>query len=137
MATNDTKGISLRRLQTFLTNLNNIFAKKEHSHSKSQITDFPTIGNGTITVTQNGMTKGSFSLNQTGDVSIVLTDTDTNTTYSTATTSVNGLMSSSDKSKLDGIISGANVKSISISQSAYDALSEKETNVIYFITDAN
>ena len=33
---------------------------------------------------------------------------DTNTTYSTATTSSNGLMSSSDKSKLDGIASGAN-----------------------------
>ena len=32
---------------------------------------------------------------------------DTNTTYSTATTSSNGLMSSSDKSKLDGIASGA------------------------------
>lgn len=33
---------------------------------------------------------------------------DTNTTYSAATTSANGLMSSSDKSKLDGIASGAN-----------------------------
>lgn len=31
----------------------------------------------------------------------------TNTTYSTATTSANGLMSSADKSKLDGIASGA------------------------------
>lgn len=34
--------------------------------------------------------------------------TDTNTTYSLATTSANGLMSSSDKSKLNGIASGAN-----------------------------
>lgn len=34
--------------------------------------------------------------------------TDTNTTYGVATTSSNGLMSSSDKSKLDGITSGAN-----------------------------
>ena len=33
---------------------------------------------------------------------------DTNTTYSPATTSVNGLMSSTDKSKLDGIAAGAN-----------------------------
>ena len=32
---------------------------------------------------------------------------DTNTTYSTATSSANGLMSSSDKKKLDGIYSGA------------------------------
>lgn len=36
------------------------------------------------------------------------TQQDNNTTYSVATTSVNGLMSSSDKSKLDGIASGAN-----------------------------
>ena len=34
--------------------------------------------------------------------------TDTNTTYSNATSSTAGLMSSSDKSKLDGIASGAN-----------------------------
>ena len=33
---------------------------------------------------------------------------DNNTTYSVATTSANGLMSSSDKSKLDGIATGAN-----------------------------
>lgn len=33
---------------------------------------------------------------------------DNNTTYSTATTTTSGLMSSSDKSKLDGIASGAN-----------------------------
>lgn len=34
--------------------------------------------------------------------------TDNNTTYSNATTSVNGLMSSTDKTKLDGIATGAN-----------------------------
>ena len=34
---------------------------------------------------------------------------DNNTTYSTATTSANGLMSSSDKTKLDGIATGAEV----------------------------
>jgi len=38
-----------------------------------------------------------------------LTQTDNNTTYSVATTSANGLMSSTDKSKLDGIASGAEV----------------------------
>ena len=38
----------------------------------------------------------------------VVTFTATDTTYSTATTSANGLMSSSDKSKLDGIADGAN-----------------------------
>lgn len=37
MATNETNGISLRRLKTFLTNLKNIFAEKKHSHATSDI----------------------------------------------------------------------------------------------------
>lgn len=37
-----------------------------------------------------------------------ITTQDTNTTYGVATSSANGLMSSSDKSKLDGIAAGAN-----------------------------
>lgn len=77
------------------------------SGSYNDLTDkpsIPTVGNGTITVTQNGTSKGSFTLNQSGSATIALTDT----TYSTATTSANGLMSSTDKSKLDGIASNAN-----------------------------
>lgn len=66
----------------------------------------PTVGNGTITITQNGTTKGSFTTNQASNVTIALTDN--NTTYSNATTSTAGLMSASDKSKLDGIESNAN-----------------------------
>lgn len=59
------------------------------------------IGNGTITITQNGVTKGTFTTNQSGNTTVALTDN--NTTYSNATTSANGLMSSSDKSKLDTV----------------------------------
>ena len=44
--------------------------------------------------------------------------TDTNTTYNVATTSSNGLMSSSDKSKLDGIQAGADAVSFSRSLSS-------------------
>ena len=63
----------------------------------------------------------------------------TDTTYSTATTSASGLMSSSDKTKLNGIASGANSIMKELTQSQYDALSdEKKLNgTIYFITDAN
>ena len=39
---------------------------------------------------------------------ITISSTDTNTTYSAATTSAPGLMSAADKSKLDGIATGAN-----------------------------
>lgn len=42
----------------------------------------PNVGNGTVTITQNGVSKGSFTLNQSGNAIIALTDTDTNTTYS-------------------------------------------------------
>lgn len=35
----------------------------------------PTIGNGTITIKQNGASKGTFTVNQTGDTTIELTDT--------------------------------------------------------------
>lgn len=40
----------------------------------------PTVGNGTVTIKQAGATKGSFSMNQAGNVEIDLTDN--NTTYS-------------------------------------------------------
>lgn len=40
--TNETNGISLRRLKTFLTNLKNIFAEKKHSHTTSDITGLDT-----------------------------------------------------------------------------------------------
>lgn len=84
-------------------------AASSHTHTKSQITDFPTsmpasdvyswakasskpsyswseisnkpsipsVGNGTVTITQNGATKGSFTLNQSGNATIALTDNDT------------------------------------------------------------
>lgn len=51
---------------------------------------------------------GSGATTVASDSSGNITITSTNTTYSTATTSINGLMSSNDKSKLDGIASGAN-----------------------------
>lgn len=37
------------------------------------------LGNGTITITQNGSSKGSFTLNQSGNLTVALSDT--NTTY--------------------------------------------------------
>jgi len=54
--------------------------------------------------------KGSGATTVTTDANGVITisSTDNNTTYSVATTSKNGLMSSTDKTKLDGIAAGAN-----------------------------
>lgn len=57
----------------------------------------PTVGDGTLTITQNGVSKGTFTANQSGPSNVALTDT----TYSDATTTASGLMSRTDKSKLN------------------------------------
>lgn len=51
----------------------------------------PSVGNGTITITQNGTSKGSFTMNQSGNTTIALTDTntDTNTVTNIGTASNN------------------------------------------------
>lgn len=57
-------------------------------------------------------------LDSSGKAYVNVPWTDTNTTYNVATTSTNGLMSSSDKSKLDGIQAGADAVSFSRSLSS-------------------
>jgi hypothetical protein len=52
-------------------------AAATHTHTQSQITDFPTIGNGTLTIQHNGITINSFTANSTTDLTI-------NLDYSTA-----------------------------------------------------
>jgi hypothetical protein len=59
-----------------------------------------TVNNASLSITQNGTLKGTFSANQSTDKLIALTDT----TYSNATTSTSGLMSSSDKTKLNNLL---------------------------------
>lgn len=73
-----------------------------HKHTKSDITDFPTSmpANGGNSTTVNGHTVNS-------DVPANAKFTDT--TYNIATTTANGLMSKEDKTKLDGIATGAEV----------------------------
>ena len=59
------------------------FATVATSGSYNDLSNKPTIpsvGNGTITITQNGATKGTFTLNQSGNATIALTDN--NTVYS-------------------------------------------------------
>ena len=68
-------------------------ASSKPSYSWSEISGKPTIpsiGNGTVTITQNGATKGTFTLNQAGDATIALTDNNTVYSLPTATSSVLG-----------------------------------------------
>lgn len=66
--------------------------------------DSSSIGAGTLVITQNGTSKGGFGANQSASTTVALTDT----TYSAATASADGLMSAADKEKLDGVAYGAN-----------------------------
>nr|DAL72997.1 MAG TPA: receptor binding complex [Caudoviricetes sp.] len=108
----------------------NAKANSSHTHTKSQITDFPTsmpasdvyawakasskpsyswseisnkpsipsVGNGTVTIKQKGATKGSFTLNQSGNATIELTDN--NTVYS---------LHAATSSTLGGVKVGSNI----------------------------
>ena len=103
------------------------------SGSYSDLTNkptIPTVGNGTVTITQNGITKGTFTMNQSGNTTVELTDNNDNTTYSEATTEQSGLMSASDKTKLDGIAEGANktIVDSSLSSTSTNPVQNKVVN---------
>lgn len=60
---------------------------------------------------------------------------DTNTTYAVATTTADGLMGKSDKTRLNSCPTGSGITAIqSITQAAYDALSSKSATTLYIIT---
>lgn len=88
-------------LKYFWGLLKDKFAPKSHTHTKSQITDFPKSmpANGGNSTTVNG-----HSVNSDVPAGAKFTDT----TYSVATASSNGLMTAADKAKLNGIASNAN-----------------------------
>ena len=72
-----------------------------HAPTWSEISgrpSIPSVGNGTVTITQNGATKGSFTLNQSGNATIALTDN--NTVYS---------LPAATSSTLGGVKVGSNI----------------------------
>lgn len=76
-------------------------ASSKPSYSWSEISGKPTIpsvGNGTVTITQNGATKGTFTLNQSDNATIALTDN--NTVYS---------LPAATSSTLGGVKVGSNI----------------------------
>ena len=72
----------------------NVFINHLESNSTTPTSSHKIIGSGATTVVSDA--SGNITINST------------NTTYNVATSSTNGLMSSGDKSKLDGIAAGAN-----------------------------
>ena len=80
--------------------------------------------NTTYTLTQDSTDGHKITLTPSTGSATTITIPDNNTTYSEATTSAAGLMSSSDKSKLNGIASGAQVN-----QSAFSNVKVGSTTV--------
>lgn len=96
------------------------------------------------TVRNSHLIKGSGATTVTSDANGAITISSTNTTYSAATTSASGLMSASDKSKLDAITasadsvsftasltSGTKVGTITINGTATDLYCQTNTNTTY------
>lgn len=105
-----------------------------HKHTKSEITDFPTIptvGNGKVTVMQNSVVKATFTMNQSGNITIELTDT--NTTYNLASFGINA--TATELNFVDGVTSNIqnqlNGKSNSGHSHSNYAVSNHNHNSVY------
>lgn len=72
----------------------------------------PTVGNGTVTIKQAGTSKGTFTMNQSGNTTIELTDN--NTTYPTGTSSTSGLtkLYTGTGTATDGTMTQAAIKGV-------------------------
>lgn len=97
------------KVKRWLTDLKTVAFSGSYNDLSDKPT-IPTVGNGTVTIKQGGTNKGSFTMNQSGNTTIELTDNDT--TYNPATQSTNGLMLAEDKAKLDGIEVNANYTAV-------------------------
>ena len=135
--------------------VNNSFASSNHNHSVATTSasgfmsaadktklDGITASADSVSFTRSltaGTKVGTITINGTG--TDIYCQTNTDTTYSNATTSASGLMSASDKSKLDGITAsadsvsftrsltaGTKVGTITINGTATDLYSEKNTD---------
>lgn len=113
-------------------------AKSNFSGSYNDLTNKPTIpsaythpsytakssGLYKVTVDATGHVSAATAVTKADITALGIPASDTNTTYSAATTSTAGLMSASDKSKLDGIASGATKIAVDT------ALSSSSTNPV-------
>lgn len=118
------KYVSIEKLSHFKDKLLEILALKTDIPTKtSQLTNdsgFKTTDNNTT----YSLSKSGSTITLTASDGTTSSVTDSNTTYSVATTSANGLMSNSDKTKLNGIATGATKVTID------SALSSTSTNPV-------
>lgn len=95
----------------------------------------PTVNNSTITITQGGVTKGSFTLNQASGDTIALDAGGGSVTTDGTTINTN----SSDELQAIGVInsrdSSTAIKTWTGTKAQYDAIVTKDANTLYNITD--
>ncbi|MDR0911093.1 MAG: hypothetical protein LBM96_00650 [Methanobrevibacter sp.] len=99
-------------------------------------TAIQSVGDGTINIKQNNTTKGTFTVNQSGDITINLSDT----TYSLTTSTSNGLQSSADKAKLDNIEDNAEVNQNAFSNfkiGSNTIAADNKTDTVEFVAGTN
>ena len=116
LTTGEKLSVSLGKIKKWFIDLK-IVAFTGSYNDLSDKPSIPTVGNGTVTITQNGINKGAFTMNQNGNTTIALTDN--NTTYANATTSTAGLMSPDDKTTLNNLKTGAVTGVKGSNESAY------------------
>lgn len=111
-------------LTQVITNINEKFSKKSHTHTKSEITDFAHNHDDRY-YTESEIDSKVSALNTS-----IAGKSDSDHTHSAATTTANGFMSASDKAKLDGISAGANAITVdsSLSSTSTNPVQNKVVN---------
>lgn len=102
IATGEKLSISLGKIAKFFTDLKIVAFTGSYTDLSNKPTSLPANGGNSATVNGHAVN---------ADVPANAKFTDNNTTYGVATQSANGLLSASDKKKLDGIAAGANAYS--------------------------
>lgn len=113
------KIITLSNLSRFLDKIKGIFVKAADGTTKGHVVTF---GDDGKTITDSGFTIAK---------SVPSTAKFTDTTYTAATTSKDGLMTSADKTKLDGVAEGAQVntlESVKVNGTAV-SITDKSVNI--------
>ena len=101
--------------------------------SKAVDITVPTVNNATLTITQGGTTKGTFMANASSDVTIAL---DSGGTVDIDNSSITE--NSSDQLQTVGVIdsrSGNTIKTWTGTKAQYEAITTKDSNTLYNITD--
>ena len=78
LTTGEKISISFGKIAKWFSDLKTVAFSGSYNDLSNKPT-IPSVGNGTITITQNGTSKGTFTTNQNGNTTIALTDTNTDT----------------------------------------------------------